>query len=111
MQKNEEFVINEETEKKEIYKEANIEALQNTKKGNWFNKLINRIKKIFHKNNSNSLTNEEIEQIEKQKSDGEPYAKMFDDKYKRMSAEEKEQTDNFMKELEEKIGFDNDDEI
>ena len=50
---------------------------------------------------------EEIKQIEKQKSDGEPYARMFDEEYSKMTKEEKEQTDKFMKELDEIIGFDN----
>lgn len=88
------------TKKEKVFN--NETGIADIKKEKWYNKLFNRIKNIFNKKNNNKLTNEENKQNENQKSDGTPYAKMFD--------EEKKQVDNLMKELEEKIGFDDDDE-
>ena len=69
-------------------------------------KRYNKIKSIFNKNSSKKLTKREIKKIENQKGDGEPYLKMLEDEYKKMTKEEKEQVDNIMKELYEKIGYD-----
>lgn len=77
-------------------------------KEKWYRKIINSIKNFFSKKNNNKLSVEEINQIEKQKSDGEPYARMFDEEYSKMTKEEKEETDKFMDELDEIIGFDDD---
>lgn len=82
-----------------------------TQKEKWYRRILNSIKNFFSKKNNNKLSVEEINQIEKQKSDGKTYAKMFDEDYSKMTKEEKEQTNRFMKELEEKIGFDDKFEI
>lgn len=92
-----------------IFKNDNVEktkevALVEVKEEKWYKKIYNIIKRIFGKNNK--LTKEEINQIEKEKSDGQPYAKMFDENYIQMTKEEKKQTDDFMKELEERLKID-----
>lgn len=76
------------------------------KEEKWYKKIFNSIKNFFSKKNNDKLSVEEINQIEKQKSDGEPYARMFDKEYSRMAKEEKEETDKIMNELDEIIGLD-----
>ena len=81
------------------------------KEEKWYKKFFNRIKNFFSKKNNDKLSVEEIKQIEKQKSDGEPYARMFDKEYSKMAKEEKEETDKAMEELDGIIGFDDKSEI
>lgn len=78
------------------------------KEEKWYKKIFNGIKNFFSKKNNDKLSVEEINQIEKQKSDGEPYARMFDNEYSKMTKEEKEETDKIMNELDEIIGLDDD---
>lgn len=106
----EKYSVDNLFKKKEIKQENvsnNETSIVVIKKEKWYKKIFNNIKNFFNKKNNNKLSVEEIKQIEKQKSDGEPYARMFDEEYSKMTKEEKEQTDKFMKELDEIIGFDN----
>ena len=97
--------------KREVKAEAishNENSMIIAKKEKWYKKIFNSIKKFFSKKNNEKLSLEEITQIEKQKSDGDSYARMFDKEYSKMTKEEKEETDKIMNELDEIIGFDDD---
>lgn len=50
----------------------------------------------------------DIEAIENAKSDGEPYAALFDNEYSHMTEADRMEVDKLMKLLEEKFDFDDD---
>ena len=74
----------------------------------WYKKLFYKIKNSKSKRH-NKLNKNEINRIENAKSDGEPYAKMFDEEYSKMSDNEKREMDDFVEKLAKKIGKDDED--
>ena len=109
----EKYSVDNLFKKKEIKQENvsnNETSMIVVEKEKWYKKLFESIKKLFNFKKSNKLSLEEINHIQNQKSDGQQYAKMFDEEYSKMTKEEKEQTEQFMKDLDEKLGFDNDNE-